>query len=384
MNLRYLEDMENSATSRETPLLAWHTEVGAKLADFGGWQMPIEYPKAIETKSGKLIAPGGVLVEHHAVRESVGIFDVSHLGKIEVTGQGALMFLNKIFTNDLNRIGHGAAQYNLLCNEKGGVIDDLIVYRHNDEHFFIIPNAANCTAVYQVLSEANDCGLTITNLHTSYGVFAVQGPKSSELLAQLGIVADLDYMHFGIYDGLLICRTGYSGEFGYELIPLWQDAPALWQSLVEAVAQVGGQVCGLGARDTLRTEMGYPLHGHELSPEISPLEAGVAWAVSLAKGEFHGSSALSKQKSEGLKRLSRGLLAQDRGIPRAGMSVLNQTGAIVGVTTSGTFSPTLKQGIGLALLDSDIQVGDQLTIDVRGRSCVADVVKVPFVPSHVR
>ncbi len=373
--------MENSG-ALESPLYAWHIAAGAKLADFGGWQMPIEYPKAIGDNGE--IAAGGVLNEHQAVRSSVGIFDVSHLGKISVHGIGALAFLNKIFTNDLNRIGHGSAQYNLLCTQDGGVIDDLIVYRYDDEKFFIIPNAANCESVFQVLVAANDLGLTITNDHKKYGVLAIQGPKSDELLAAIGIKVDLDYMSFTEVDSMIICRTGYTGEYGYELIPLWNEALPLWNKLVSAVASLGGQVCGLGSRDTLRTEMGYPLHGHELSLSISPLQANAGWAVALAKGHMHGFQALMKEKSSGVTRISRGIKALDRGIPRAEMSLLNSSGAVVGVVTSGTFSPTLKVGIGLALISPEISYGEKLSIDIRGRICEVEVTKVPFVPSHVR
>jgi len=371
----------------ESPLFDWHTSVGAKLADFGGWQMPIEYPKAIGT-----IAAGGVIAEHTAVRENVGIFDVSHLGKIEVSGIGSLIFLNRIFTNDLTRIGHGSAQYNLLCNESGGVIDDLIIYRYNEDKFLLVPNAANCAAVFAVLESANDMGLTIKNAHHDFGVLAVQGPKSKELLADLGIVVDLDYMAFTevtipgheSLGSVVICRTGYTGEFGYELIPSWSATLPLWELLVAAVINHGGRVCGLGARDTLRTEMGYPLHGHELSLDISPLQANAGWAVALGKHEFHGRDVLVAEKARGVSRILRGLLATDRGIPRGEMSVLDSTGTEVGIVTSGTFSPTLKTGIGLALIKPDIAIGTELTIDIRGRSSIVKVVKPPFVPSHVR
>ena len=368
----------------ESPLFDWHVQVGAKMADFGGWQMPIEYPGAIASVSGELIPTGGVLAEHQSVRESVGIFDVSHLGKIEVRGVGALDFLNKIFTNDLNRIGHGSAQYNLLCNDSGGVIDDLIVYRYDDERFFIIPNAANCEAVFDVLVAANDLGLSIVNAHRKFGVLAVQGPKSDEVLASLGLRVDLEYMHFTTVDGVIICRTGYTGEFGYELIPLWENVAPVWDQLVSAVAKVGGHVCGLGSRDTLRTEMGYPLHGHELSLEISPLQANAGWAVALTKSHMHGRQALIDEKSSGVKRISRGIRSLDRGIPRGEMNLLDKSGRVVGVVTSGTFSPTLKVGIGLALMKPEISYGEELSIDVRGRICKVQVVKVPFVPSHVR
>ena len=371
----------------ESPLFDWHVGVGAKLSDFGGWQMPIEYPKAIGTRTA-----GGVIAEHTAVRENVGIFDVSHLGKIEVSGMGSLIFLNRIFTNDLTRIGHGSAQYNLLCDKSGGVIDDLIIYRYNEDKFLLVPNAANCAAVFAVLEAENDMGLTIKNAHHDFGVLAVQGPKSNELLADLGIVVDLDYMAFtevtvAGYESLgsiVICRTGYTGEFGYELIPSWNSTLPLWELLVAAAENQGGRVCGLGARDTLRTEMGYPLHGHELSLDISPLQANAGWAVALGKHAFHGRDALVTEKARGVSRISRGLLATDRGIPRGGMDVLDSTGTSVGIVTSGTFSPTLKTGIGLALIKPDIAVGAELTIDVRGRTSVVKVVKPPFVPSHVR
>lgn len=371
----------------ESPLFDWHSQVGAKLADFGGWQMPIEYPKAIGA-----LTPGGVMSEHAAVREVVGIFDVSHLGKIEVSGIGALMFLNRIFTNDLDRIGHGSAQYNLLCDATGGVIDDLIIYRYSDEKFLLVPNAANCAAVFAVLESANDLGLTIKNAHHNFGVLAVQGPKSDALLALLGISVDLDYMAFTevIIDGheflgsVIVCRTGYTGEFGYELLPTWGATLPLWELLVGAVEKLEGRICGLGARDTLRTEMGYPLHGHELSLEITPLQANAGWAVALAKSNFHGQQALVAEKASGVPRILRGLLAQDRGIPRGGMNVLDASGTVVGIVTSGTFSPTLKNGIGLALIKAGIPVGAELTIDLRGRASSVKVVKPPFVESHVR
>lgn len=371
----------------ESPLFDWHSQVGAKLADFGGWQMPIEYPKAI----GRL-TPGGVIAEHNAVRETVGIFDVSHLGKIEVEGEGALLFLNRIFTNDLDRIGAGSAQYNLLCEATGGVIDDLIIYRYNAEKFFLVPNAANCAAVFAVLEAANDLGLTIRNAHHDFGVIALQGPRSKEVLAQLGIEVDLDYMAFSEVivpshpniGSLIICRTGYTGEFGYELIPAWSSTAALWELLVDALPEVEGRVCGLGARDTLRTEMGYPLHGHELSLQITPLQANAGWAVALGKSQFHGHDSLVAEKSAGVPRILRGLSSLDRGIPRGGMHVQDASGAVVGEVTSGTFSPTLKKGIGLALISPDIALDSELTIDLRGRVSVVKVVKPPFVASHVR
>ena len=370
----------------KSPIYDWHVAAQAKLADFGGWDMPIEYPKGVHALSG------GVIAEHTSVRESVGLFDVSHLGKISVVGVGALEFLNSIVTNDLRKINSGSAQYNLLCNPDGGVIDDLIIYQKSETDFFLIPNAANCADVALVLSQRAPAGILVTNLHQGFGVFAIQGPASRTLLENIGLAPELDYMQFTEveipgHDDLgkvIICRTGYTGEYGYELLPAWESALPLWKLLVEEVTEISGRVCGLGARDTLRTEMGYPLHGHELSLEISPLEANAGWAVALGKESFIGKAALLTEKSGGLRRICRGLKVVDRGSPRAGMSVLNGEGTVIGEVTSGTFSPTLKAGIALALITPEFVIGDEVTIDVRGRTSKAIVTKPPFVESHVR
>ena len=359
-----------------SPLNEKHLALNAKMADFGGWMMPIEYPGA------------GVLAEHAAVRERVGIFDVSHLGKASVTGAGALEFLNLCLTNDLNKIADGSAQYTLMCTPTGGVVDDLIAYRNSDTDFFLVPNASNTTDVVAVLQEHAPAGITVKNLHMDYAVLAVQGPLAPKLLESLGISTDIDYMAFDHVNiagaDVILCRTGYTGELGYELLPHTKDAMAVWDALVQAIKPLDGLVCGLGARDTLRTEMGYPLHGHELSLDISPVEASAGWAVGWKKESFIGSEVLVAQKNGGAARKSMALKSLDRGIPRAGMSVKNSQGEIVGEVTSGTFSPTLKHGIALALLSADIEVGAQLTIDVRGRDSQCEVVKLPFVTSRVR
>ncbi len=346
------------------------------MADFGGWLMPIEYPGA------------GVLAEHGAVREKVGIFDVSHLGKASVKGAGSLAFLNSMFTNDLNRISDGSAQYTLLCTPSGGVIDDLIVYRNAQDDFFLVPNASNTTDVVMSLQEHVPAGIEIINLHNEYAVIAVQGPLAPQVMQSLGVDTDIDYMAFEKVSvggaEVILCRTGYTGELGYELLPKVGDASKVWDAIVEAIEPVGGLVCGLGARDTLRTEMGYPLHGHELSLEITPVEASASWAIGWDKGEFQGSEILRSQKSVGPKRRSVAIKSLDRGIPRGGMIVKSNDGTLLGEVTSGTFSPSLKVGIGIALLDSSVKVGDKLIIDVRGRDSMFEVVKLPFMPSHVR
>jgi aminomethyltransferase len=356
-----------------SPLHDRHVALGAKLADFGGWQMPIEYPG------------GGVIAEHTAVRERVGVFDVSHLGKGSVEGPGARDYVNRCLTNDLGRIGPGQAQYTLCCDESGGVVDDLIAYLKGDEDVFLVPNAANTAEVMRRLAASAPRELTVRDLHRDYAVLAVQGPRSAELVGALGLPTELAYMSYAVAewgDGhVVVCRTGYTGEVGFELIPRCEAAPALWDALLDAGSAYGALPCGLGARDTLRTEMGYPLHGHELSLDITPVQARAGWAVGWDKPQFWGRDALLHEKDEGAGRLLWGLVAQDRGIPRAGMAVSDLAGGAAGLVTSGTFSPSLRVGIGLALLTRGISVGDEVTVDVRGRQSAMKVVKPPFVPS---
>ena len=360
---------------KQSPLHERHLARNAKMADFGGWLMPIEYPGA------------GVLAEHAAVRERVGLFDVSHLGKASVVGECALDFLNSMLTNDLTKIPDGAAQYSMLCNYDGGVIDDLIVYRNSDTDFFIVPNASNTSAVVANLQKSAPTGITVTNLHNEYGVIALQGPFATKVLAHFGVQIEIDYMAFTSVSiagcDVIVCRTGYTGEYGFEVLPKWNQALTVWDALVDQVEAADGLVCGLGARDTLRTEMGYPLHGHELSLEISPVMASASWAVGWDKARFQGIQALKEQKLSGVPRRLVALKSLDHGIPRAGMQVLHE-GSEVGTVTSGTFSPSLKVGIALALVDTEFKVGQQLELDVRGRTSSVEIVKLPFVPSHVR
>jgi aminomethyltransferase len=346
------------------------------MADFGGWLMPIEYPGS------------GVLAEHTAVRERVGLFDVSHLGKASVKGVGALDFLNTQVTNDLNRIVDSQAQYTMLCNPDGGVVDDLIVYRNSSDDLFLIPNASNTSEVVKIIAEAAPVGIGVENLHESHAVLALQGPKAAEVIQSLGVTPTMDYMAFAHVSiagcQVILCRTGYTGEHGYEIVPSWEDAVTVWDALTVAMQPFDGLACGLGARDTLRTEMGYPLHGHELSLEITPVQAGSNWAVGWKKETFRGSDALRLERENGPTRVLRGLQSTDRGIPRAGMEVKNPAGDLIGAITSGTFSPSLKKGIALALLNPDYAIGDSVVVDVRGRESIATIVVLPMVESHVR
>jgi aminomethyltransferase len=364
---------------RTSPLHDRHVAAGAKLADFSGWSMPIEY------------AGGGVLAEHTAVRTAVGLFDVSHLGTGTVRGPGAAALVDACLTNDLSRISAGQAQYTLCClpdgeERAGGVVDDLIVYLHDPDDVLLVPNAANAAEVLRRIAEAAPDGVEVTDRHEEVAVLAVQGPRSPQVLAAVGLDPDLPYMAFtgGSGGEVTVCRTGYTGEHGYELLVAADRAGELWDRLLEAGAPEGIRPCGLGARDTLRTEMGYPLHGHELSPDITPVQARAGWAVGWRKPAFWGREALLAEKEAGPARLLWGLRATGRGIPRPGMAVLDRDGARVGEVTSGTFSPTLRTGIALALLDRGVTEGDVVSVDIRGRSTKMQVVKPPFVQPSTR
>jgi glycine cleavage system T protein (aminomethyltransferase) len=368
-----------AAALRRSPMHDRHLALGARMAEFGGWEMPIQY--------------AGVVEEHLAVREAVGVFDVSHLGNAEVRGPGAKEFVNACFSNDLDRIGSGQAQYTLCCDATGGVVDDLIVYHGSADaagssDLHLVPNAANTAEVLRRLREVAPPDIEVVDQHEQFAILAVQGPRSPEVLRDIRLDPELDYMSFTLADRegdrVIVCRTGYTGEHGYELVVPASAAPALWDDIVAALPSYGGRPCGLGARDTLRTEMGYPLHGQDLSLDITPVQARSGWAVGWSKPAFWGREALLAEREAGARRLLWGLRAADRAIPRPHMQVTSGDGAPVGEVTSGTFSPSLKVGIGLALLDRAVAEGDTVSVDIRGRSASMQVVKPPFVSSHVR
>lgn len=338
--------------------------------------MPLEY------------AGGGVIAEHVAVRERVGLFDVSHLGKLVVAGPDAASFLNRCLSADLDKIGSGQAQYNLVCDEAGGVVDDLIAYRDSDRQLLLIPNAANADRVARLLAAAAPETVTVDNRHREYAVFALQGPRADDVVGVVGPVPVLPYMGFDRVElggvEVIVCRTGYTGERGYELIVPASGALKVWDALVEGGRAYGLTLAGLAARDTLRTEMGYPLHGQDLGVSISPVQARLGWAVGWAKPDFFGAAALRQEKAAGPVRTLRGLRARGRGIPRPGMTVRDVDGAVLGRVTSGTFSPTLRTGIALALLATDAADGETVSVDVRTRREPFVLVRPPFVTSHVR
>lgn len=370
------DDSPQGPTLLRSPLHGRHVALGAKFAEFGGWSMPLEYSS-------------GVVREHTAVREAVGIFDVSHLGKAMVRGPGAAAYINATLTNDLAKIPHGKAQYTLCCDdETGGIVDDLIVYLHDDDHVLLVPNAANTAEVVRRLEAQAPEGVRVVDHHRDYVVLAVQGTKSDEVLAKVGLPVGHDYMSFVEADfegaGVVVCRTGYTGERGYELIAPNAVAEQLWDALMSAGEEFGMLACGLGSRDTLRTEMGYPLHGHEITLDVTPNEARLGWAVGWKKEAFWGREVLLAEKAAGPKRVLRGLIATGRGIPRPGMMVSLTPDVLLGEITSGTFSPTLRKGIGMALLPAFVNPDAEVGVDVRGRREIFQLVTPPFVNPSVR
>ena len=368
----------SSGAPIRSPLHGRHVALGAKLAEFGGWSMPLEYAT-------------GVIKEHTAVRQAAGLFDVSHLGKASVRGPGAAAYVDATLTNSLERIGPGQAQYTLCCDEQsGGIVDDLIVYLHADDHVLLVPNAANTAEVVRRLAAGAPAGVNVTDEHRDHVVLAVQGPRSDEVLRGVGLPVGHAYMSFvtAPFAGaeVVVCRTGYTGERGYELVAPTALAEPLWDALVEAGAPHGLVPCGLGARDTLRTEMGYPLHGQDISLDVTPVQARLGWAVGWSKEAFWGREALLAEKAAGPARILRGLVASGRGIPRPHMSVVapGEAGEVLGEVTSGTFSPTLRTGVALALLARGGSGGYEVAVDVRGRREVFTVTAPPFVESSVR
>jgi glycine cleavage system T protein (aminomethyltransferase) len=362
---------------KRTPLEAEHLRLGAKMAPFAGWQMPIEYE--------------GALAEHRSVRAHVGLFDLTHLGKVEVVGPGALGMLQRLVTNDLSRAGVGDALYNLVLNEGGGVIEDLIVYRLGEERYFVVPNASNAPRVLRMLEEEKSDGPLHLMYHQDWCFLAVQGPESMKAMAGLFPEAtELGFMR--CYEAeyhrrpVIVTRSGYTGEVGFELFTYEDIAEDLWSELLGSVRAFGGGPCGLAVRDVLRLEMGYPLYGQDLFEASTAFEAGLGWAVAMDKGEFRGRAALLRQQEEGLPSLLRGLrMHERRHIPRAHYPVFVGD-QLVGEVTSGTFSPGLGTGIALAYVwpGDVVELGQEVEVDIRGRRGTATVVKPPFVERSPR
>ena len=362
----------SSDNLKKTPLNAAHRELGGKMVDFGGWDMPVQYP-------------AGVIEEHMATRTRAGLFDVSHMGEIWVEGADAILFINRITTNDVTQLVDGQAHYSALTNDKGGVVDDLLVYRFDQDKLLLVVNAGTTDKDWDwITSHKKDENVTLTNASADYCQIAVQGPEAIGILKTLTDtnLDEIKYYHFttGRVDGVesIISRTGYTGEDGFEVYADAKSAEQLWQKILDAGDSVGILPCGLAARNTLRLESAMSLYGHELSDDITPLEAGLGWITKLKKGDFIGSDALKQKKETGLTRKIVGFEMTQPGIARDGHDVFIDEKR-VGYVTSGSPAPFLKKNIGLAFLPIEFaNEGQEIKIDVRGKHLSAKVVPTPF------
>jgi aminomethyltransferase len=353
-----------------TPLHAWHQSYGGRLVEFGGWSMPVQYRSIVE--------------EHQAVRKRVGLFDISHMGRLTFDGPGAVGWLERVTTNRVTSLADGRIQYSLIANDQGGVIDDILVYRQ-PLGYLVVCNAANrARVVKQFRMHQNGANVSLRDRTLDTAMIAVQGPWAAEALQPLFDQPLRDLHYYRVTMGRLlervdtvISRTGYTGEDGYEVIVAAPAALAIWLALLESGRRYGIIPCGLGARDTLRLEAGMPLYGHELTEYVDPFEAGLGWAVKLDKGDFVGRDHL-QQLEQQRKRARVGLALEEKRIARQGASVLLDERE-VGLVTSGTFSPTLEQSIAMALVSAEASaIGTQLTVDVRGHRQSGRVVALPF------
>jgi aminomethyltransferase len=355
--------------AQRTPLYDIHVRAGARLVEFAGWEMPVQY--------------AGILAEHQAVRTGVGLFDVSHMGEVVFRGPRALEALGRLFTNDLGKVADGQAQYGCVCRETGGIVDDVVVYRRAADDLLVCVNAGNRQKDFEWLA-GHAGGADVANESDAWGQLALQGPKAAGLLQRLTKVNLSALRSYRFSQGevagvpCLVARTGYTGEDGFELFCASEAAPRLWDALVEAGQPEGIVPCGLGARDSLRLEMAYRLYGSDMDDGTTPLEAGLAWVVKLDKGDFIGREAMLKQKEQGLSRKLVGFVLTEAGIPRHGYPVL-QDGRKVGDVTSGTKSPSLGTSIGLAYVPPALAAeGSTFAVEIRGRPVAARAVKTPF------
>lgn len=365
-------------SSKKTALYEEHLKLKGRMVEFGGWQMPVQYT--------------GLAAEHLACRTSVALFDVSHMGEFFVqcsSGGEALEFVNHLVTNDVRKIAEGQAQYSAMCNDRGGIVDDLVIYRFRETFFLLVVNAANidkdfahATTVLKRLQTSGRCtGVQLTNDSHRFTQIAVQGPKAAALVASFADVSLDDVKTYWFKEGsfedvpCIFARTGYTGEDGFELYVPWETGPKVWRALVDK----GGVPAGLGARDTLRLEMKYPLYGHELTDETNPLEVGLGWVTKLDKPDFVGKGPTAALKASGVTKALVGLKILEGGIARQGYDVCNESGEKIGTITSGTHSPSLGFAIAIAQIEKPhAQVGTQVYVQVRQNRIRAQVVETPF------
>ena len=366
---------------KRTAIFEEHRKLSGRLIDFGGWELPVQY--------------SGVMDEHLACRKDAGLFDVSHMGELEVRGESAEGFLNYLVTNDVSKISIGQAQYTVMCHENGGIVDDLIIYKRALNRYLLVVNASNTDKDFKhiervekkFLEGRSDGQLEVENLSSHFSQIALQGPKSEAILQRVTSCNLSEIKNYWFVEGQLqggvsamIARTGYTGEDGFEIYVPWDSGSDVWQMLLEQGQPLGLKPCGLGARDTLRLEMKYPLYGNELTDETHPLEAGLSWVVKLNKGDFFGKSALLQKKEAGLNRQLVGLKLLERGIPRHGYEVYSGDGSEkIGFITSGTQSPCLKESIAVAYIHpSHSRVGTRIRVEIRGTQVLGEVVATPF------
>ncbi|MFV0237482.1 MAG: glycine cleavage system aminomethyltransferase GcvT [Flavobacteriales bacterium] len=353
---------------KKTPFYQKHIDLGAKMVSFTGYEMPVQYE--------------GVNIEHKAVRENCGVFDVSHMGEFIFKGDRVIELLQKLVCNDVTKIAINQAQYGAMMYENGGIIDDLILYRLDEKEFLMVVNAANIEKDFDWINQQNDLGVTVTDISENIALLAVQGPKTVTILQPLTKVKleNIQFYHFekGTFagvDDVIISGTGYTGSGGFELYFDKKYADTVW----EAIMKLGVTPCGLASRDTLRLEKGYSLYGNDITDKTTTLEAGLGWATKLDT-DFIGKEALVKQKEEGLTKRLKPFIMLDRGIPRKDYKVVSSDGCEIGFVTSGTMSPMLKKGIGLAYLDKGFtKLDTEIYIQVRNKNIKAKVTKLPFV-----
>jgi glycine cleavage system T protein (aminomethyltransferase) len=364
--------------AKKTPLFEAHGRYGGKMVDFAGWALPVQYE--------------GLTSEHEAVRKEAGLFDVSHMGEVEVKGADALKFVQKIFTNDASVLEDNQVIYGFMCYPDGGVVDDLLVYRFSAEYFYLVINAANVEKDYQwMLDNKGSFDVEITNISECVAQLAIQGPDAQKILQK---VTDKDLSEIKFFycnrdvkvDGAkcLVSRTGYTGEDGFEIYTSPDDAEKIWDKLLEVGKEDGLKPAGLGARDTLRFEACLPLYGHEISKDITPLEAGLGFFVKLDKEDFIGKEALAAQKEKGVSKKIVGFELKGRGIPRGDYSVLHD-GKKIGFVTTGYASPTLKKNIGLALIEAEYaKLGNEIEIEIRNKPVKAEIISKRFLQKNYK
>lgn len=357
---------------KRIPLHDKHVEMGGKIVPFAGYEMPVRYTSDKD--------------EHLAVRENVGVFDVSHMGEFFVRGEGALELIQRVTSNDASKLVDGQAQYSCLPNDEGGIVDDLLVYKFRENEYMLVVNASNITKDWNWIESHNDFGAELTNESDNICLFAVQGPRAADVVQKITDVdlSDIKFYHFkegamaGVED-VIISGTGYTGAGGFELYVDRNDALQLWEALFEAGADIGIKPIGLGARDTLRLEMGLCLYGNDITDSTSPIEAGLGWITKFTK-DFINAEYFKKQKEEGVERKLVGFKMIDRGIPRKDYEIMDETRLTIGNVTSGTMSPSLNHGIGLGYVEiGHHKPGTIIYIKIRGKELKAEVTKPPFL-----